>query len=112
MRSSTNPQDVTLAGCEANVVAADVPRPVGVVIGDQVVHAVRGWQSGRGRKDAYALLARERVEVDDDDHHVVAGPLEIGEEAVVLRLEEREVVEVLERRVVATRTVERGNERQ
>src|SRR5438105_14368308 len=107
---SQNTQDMTLPRVELDVVPADVPRPL--VAGEQVLHAVRGWKTRADRKDANAALHRGRVEVDDDDHVVVAGALEVTEQLLVLRLEERDVVEPLQRRVLAARPIERRDERQ
>src|SRR5665213_4172760 len=110
MLSTTDPQDVTLAGCEANVIAADMPCPVGNaaprVAGEKIVHPIRGRQARRGGQDAHAFLWGERIEVHDDDDRVVVRALEIREEALVLGLEKGEVVEVLQRGIGTARGVE------
>src|SRR5262249_3865634 len=99
--SAADPYQMRLARLQPQEVAADVPRPV--LLEQQLAHAIGRWEAGRHRHDAYALLGRERIEIDDDDDRVVAAALDEREELLVLRLEDREIVEHLERGALAAR---------
>ena len=56
--------------------------------------------------------AADRIEVHARDHGVVARALDVRDEVLVLGLEEREVVDPLERRVGAPHGVEAADQRE
>src|SRR3954447_4691292 len=89
-------------------VAADVPGPL--LAREEVLNPVRGRQPRADGKDADTALHGGGIEIDDDDDVVLPRALEVAEELLVLRLEERDVVESLQRRVLAPHPVERRYE--
>jgi hypothetical protein len=87
-----------------------MPRPL--VLGDDVVHAIRRRKAARRRKDGDALVRHGRTEIDDADHDAVVRSLVVTEEIVVLRFEEVDVVQVLQREILPPRRVQPLHQRE
>ena len=95
---------------EAHVVAADAP--VEVRAREQVVGREGGREAEMGWDHAGALLGVAGVDVDDADHRVARDGLHVGDQRLVVGLEERDVLEPLQRRVLAPDLVDAADHRQ
>ncbi len=101
---------VRAAGREPDEVATRAPA-VGRV-GEQVDRRERRRQAEPRRHDAEPVALLRRIEVDDDDHDILALPLRERDQLVGLRLEPGEVVEPLQGRMRAPDLVQPPDQRQ
>ena len=95
---------------QAHVVAADAP--VEVRPRQQVVDREGGREAEVGRDHAGALLGIAGVDVDDADDRVARNALDVGDQRLVVGLEEGDVLEPLQRRVLAPDLVDAADHRQ
>src|SRR3954452_6922019 len=84
---------------QPDVVAAEAP--VEALPAYEVLDVERGWQTRLVGHDDDALLDAVRIDVDDGEDRVAPEALEVGDQRLVLRLQEVHVGQVLQGRVLA-----------